>query len=287
MSKYTTEVRFICESKSGLENSKGCDDVDEILNNSWNKIFTTKTEIFDENYRAVICKKILKHYYLREICSETVGIWKLWLNTRLEEILPYYNQLYKSALLEFNPLYDVNITRSHNRTIDENKTENGTSTETSTDKNTGSGTRDNTTSGTNKNSDTSSVTDNGSSNSKDLYSDTPQGALTGIETETYLTNARKITNTDSSTSESTNSGNGEYKDTGNVKYTDTSERANTKNGSNSNTGTVNNTEEYLESVSGKQGSGSYSGMLKEYRDTFLNIDRMVIAEFDDLFFGLW
>lgn len=287
MGKYTTEVRFICENKSGLENSKGCDDVDEILNNSWNKIFTTKTEIFDENYRAVICKKILKHYYLREICSETVGIWKLWLNTRLEEILPYYNQLYKSALLEFNPLYDVNITRTHNRTIDENKTENGTSTETSTDNNTGSGTRDNTISGTNKNSGTGSVTDNGSGNSKDLYSDTPQGALTGIESETYLTNARKITNTDSSTSESTNNGNGEYKDTGSVKYTDTSERANTKNESNSNTGTVNNTEEYLESVSGKQGGGSYSGMLKEYRDTFLNIDRMVIAEFDDLFFGLW
>ena len=287
MSKYTTEVRFICESKSGLENSKGCDDVDEILNNSWNKIFTTKAEIFDENYRAVICKKILKHYYLREICSETVGIWKLWLNTRLEEISPYYNQLYKSALLEFNPLYDVNITRTHNRTIDENKTENGTSTETSTDKNTGSGTRDNTTSGTNKNSGTSNVSNSGSSNSKDLYSDTPQGALTGVETETYLTNARKISNTDSSTSESTNSGSGEYKDTGNVKYSDTSDRTNTKNGSNSNTGTLNNTEEYLETVSGKQGSGSYSIMLKEYRDTFLNIDRMVIAEFDDLFFGLW
>ncbi len=287
MSKYTTEVRFICESKSGLENSKGCDDVDEILSNSWNKIFTTKAEIFDENYRAVICKKILKHYYLREICSETVGIWKLWLNTRLEEILPYYNQLYKSALLEFNPLYDVNITRTHNRTIDENKTENGTSTETNTDKNTGSGTRDNTASGTNKNSGTSSVNDSGSSNSKDLYSDTPQGALTGVETETYLTNARKISNTDSSTSESSNSGSGEYKDTGNVKYSDTSDRTNTKNGSNSNTGTLNNTEEYLETVSGKQGSGSYSAMLKEYRDTFLNIDRMVIAEFNDLFFGLW
>lgn len=287
MSKYTTEVRFICESKSGLENSKGCDDVDAVLNNSWNKIFTTKAEIFDENYRAVICKKILKHYYLREICSETVGVWKLWLNTRLEEILPYYNQLYKSAVLEFNPLYDVNITRTHNRTIDENKTENGTSAETNTDKNTGSGTRDNTASGTNKNSGTSSVSDSGSSNSKDLYSDTPQGALTGVETETYLTNARKISNTDSSASESTNSGSGEYKDTGNVKYSDTSDRTNTKNGSNTNTGTLNNTEEYLETVTGKQGSGSYSAMLKEYRDTFINIDRMVIAEFDDLFFGLW
>lgn len=271
MSKYTTEVRFICESKSGLENSKGCDDVDEILNNSWNKIFTTKAEIFDENYRAIICKKILKHYYLREICSETVGIWKMWLNTRLEEILPYYNQLYKSALLEFNPLYDVNITRSHNRTIDENKTENGTSTETSTDKNTGSGTRDDTTSG--------NSTSSSNNSSKDLYSDTPQGALTGIESETYLTNARKISDSGSATSESSN--------TGNIKYSDTNERTETKNGSNSNTGTVNNTEEYLETVSGKQGSGSYSGMLKEYRDTFLNIDRMVINEFDDLFFGLW
>lgn len=271
MSKYTTEVRFICESKSGLENSTGCDNIDEVLNNSWDKIFTTKAEIFDENYRAVICKKILKHYYLREICSETVGIWKLWLNTRLEEILPYYNQLYKSTLLEFNPLYDVNVTRSHNRKIDENKTENGTTIETSTDKNTGSG--------SNKNSGSSSVSGNGSGSSKDLYSDTPQGALTGVENETYLTNARKITNTDSSTSESSNSGTSEY--------SNTNERANTKNGSNSNTGTVNNTEEYLETVSGKQGSESYSNMIKEYRDTFLNIDRMVIAEFDDLFFGLW
>lgn len=287
MSKYTTEVRFICESKSGLENSTGCDNVDEVLNNSWNKIFTTTAEIFDENYRPVICKKILKHYYLREICSETVGIWKLWLNTRLEEILPYYNQLYKSALLEFNPLYDINITRTHKRTIDENKTENGTTTETSTDKNTGSGTRDNTTSGSNTNNSTGSVTDSSSGSSKDLYSDTPQGALTGVENETYLTNARKITNTDSSASESSNSSSTEYSDTGAVKYSDTNEKTNTKNGSNSNTGTINNTEDYLETVSGKQGVDSYSTMIKEYRDTFLNIDRMVISEFDDLFFGLW
>ena len=56
MSKYTTEVRFICESKSGLENSKGCDDVDEILNNSWNKIFTTKAENLQENFKTLLFK---------------------------------------------------------------------------------------------------------------------------------------------------------------------------------------------------------------------------------------
>ena len=80
MSKYTTEVRFICESKSGLSESKGFGSVDEVLNGSWDKIFTSKVSFFDEEYRGVLCKKILKHYYLREIGCETVGIWLLWMN---------------------------------------------------------------------------------------------------------------------------------------------------------------------------------------------------------------
>ncbi len=60
MSKYTTQVRFICESKSGLEISKGFGDVDNILNTSWDKIFTSKVSFFDEEYRSILCKKILK-----------------------------------------------------------------------------------------------------------------------------------------------------------------------------------------------------------------------------------
>ena len=121
MSKYTTEVRFICESKAGLSESAGCDNVDDIVSKSWNKIFTSKAVFFDEEYRSVLCQKILKHYYLREIGCETVGIWKLWMNTRLEEIMPFYNQLYKSALIEFNPLHDVDLKRTHNRKIDSSK----------------------------------------------------------------------------------------------------------------------------------------------------------------------
>ena len=31
-----------------------------------------------------------------------------------------------------------------------------------------------------------------------MYSDTPQGALTGVESETYLTNARKVTDSGNS-----------------------------------------------------------------------------------------
>lgn len=259
MSKYTTQVRFICESKSGLEVSGGSGDVDNIIAGSWNKIFTSKAPFFDEAYRSVLCSKILKHYYMREICCETVGIWALWMNTRLEEIMPYYNQLYESAKIEFNPLHDVNLTREHKRT--ENETASGNRDTT--------GNRD-----TNITSNgTTNRTTNNDENKKDLYSDTPQGALTGVENETYLTNARKITD--------------------NVNRTDNAEVNNTeKNASDysdkeETTSNVDTTENYLETLVGKQGSDTYSKMIMEFRDTFLNIDMMVIDEFKDLFFGLW
>ena len=86
---------------------------------------------------------------------------------------------------------------------------------------------------------------------------TPQGAITGLESETYLTDARKITDERGATGA----------------YT-----------TNSNT---NSTEAYVETLLGKHGSGTYSKMLQEFRETFLNIDDMVIEEFSDLFFGLW
>lgn len=267
MSKYTTEVRFICESKSGLDISGGCDDVDEIIGASWDKIFTTKCEFFDESYRKILCCKILKHYYLREICCETVGIWKLWMNTRLEEIMPYYNQLYKSELLEFNPLYDVDITRMHNRTDESTSTTKTDSTQKIDNEENETGNRD------------TNYTDNAdtTNNSKNLFSDTPQGGLDGIESNTYLTDARLIT--ESGTADKTGNNDENYNNNRTTNGTSTS-NANTDNN-------INSTEDFLESVKGKQGTESYSSLLSKYRQTFLNIDMEIINKFSDLFFGLW
>ena len=271
MSKYTTVVRFICENKAGLSESAGCNNVDDIISKSWNKIFTSKAVFFDEEYRSVLCQKILKHYYLREIGSETVGIWKLWMNTRLEEIMPFYNQLYKSALIEFNPLYDVDLKRTHNRKIDSSKQDAGTSqsvsTGTTSESGTSSGTESGTSSGTNSNT------------KKDLYSDTPQGAITGLENENYLTNARKITDSGSTSGNSSGNSSNDYSSSGSNKTT--------VNAESSNTGTSNSLEDYIETVRGKQGTESYSSMLLKFRETFLNIDMQVIEEFSDLFMGLW
>lgn len=279
VSKYTTRVRFICEQKAGLEGSVGASDVDEVLSKSWNKIVTTNFDIFDEAYREKLVCKVLKHYYLREIGAETVGVWMLWMNTKFEEIMPYYNQLYESAKLKFEPFYDVDYTRRSQRDVTE--TEHGSYENKGETESSGSSTDTGKTSNTRTGKTTEVGTTGGST--KDLYSDTPQGALTGVDNETYLTNARKVTDSGNSKTDTdetvTDNGTSEVKGV-------TSQTINTKlNNTNAKTGEKGDS--FSEGVRGKMGSASYSKMLIEYRDTFINIDMLVIDEFKDLFFGLW
>lgn len=253
MSKYTTEVRFICENSAGLRESEGADNVDSILDKCWNKVFNFDFPIFDENYRQVLCRKILKHYYTREIAHETVGRWKLALNAKLNEIMPYYNQLYKSELLEFNPFYDVNLTRSREGSGTSNRTSNNTETNSGTSKNVSSG------SGT-SNTDT-----------MNRFSDTPQNSMDtqGITDSVPLTTVTKVNENNTTTNEST----------------DTLTRNDSKTGNG--TENINNTDKYIETVKGKQGTENYSSLLKKFRETFLNIDMMIIEDCSDCFFTLW
>lgn len=296
MSKYTTEVRFICETEAGLTESVGYSKVDEVLDKSWDKIFDSGDwEIYDEEYRPILCKKILKHFYTREIGAETAGLWKLWLNQRMSEIMPYYNQLYKSTLLEFNPLYDTDYTTTGNRQTDEGEQ---TGRETNSDytrtDNLNSERTDNLNSERTDNLNhtrTDNLTEANSGSEYNLYSDTPQGALTGVESETYLTNARKIT-TDNTRN---NTGTQEIKNTGtqNVSNTGTQNVSNTgtvKNEGNdieNSKRVLNNTQDYTEHVIGKRGTQSYAKIIMELRDSFINIDMMIIDELNDLFFNLW
>ena len=279
MSKYTTEVRFICEQKAGLEGSVGASDVDEVLSKSWNKVVTSNFAIFDDAYREKLVSKVLKHYYLREIGAETAGVWMLWMNTKFEEIMPYYNKLYESAKLKFEPFYDVDYTRSSQRDVTE--TEHGSYENKGQTQSDGSSTD----TGKTGNTRTGKTTEVGSTGgtSKDLYSDTPQGALTGVESETYLTNARKVTDSGNSNTDVdetiTDAGTSEVKGVNSQTINSTLNNTNAKSGAKGDT--------FSESVTGKMGGGSYSKMLIEYRDTFINIDMQVIDEFKDLFFGLW
>lgn len=247
MSKYTTELRFICESLLNYQESKGYNDTNSIITKSAPKIFSFSFPIFDNNYKLPLEIKIIRHYYTREICEETYGLWKLRLEATMNEIMPYYNQLYESELIKFNPLYDVDLTTKHDKTNDETAKETTSKTDDYTKKNTG--------------------TQTNTEDDWNAYSDTPQGTLSNIESMRYLTNA-------------------EHDDNRHVR-TDNLKEDYSEKGTGKRDNVIKNTEDFLQHVYGKSGGVSYSRLLKEFRETFLNIDMMIIEELQDLFFKLW
>lgn len=299
MSKYTTEVRFICEQFSGLSESVGYSDVEQVIKKCLPKVFDFQFPIFDESYRSVIETKILRHYYTREIALETVGLWKLKLNTKLNEIMPYYNKLYKSELIEFNPLYDVELTRE--RKVEGSGTKNTKNSENRDGNNRTENTQNNNANVRENGGDRHTATNmedgtqnqNTSGNGTNMYSDTPQGAITDLQAGKYLTNATvdSATNTfvgsshDTSNQTNETTRNNETETNGSVESTNENEYSSSLDGTSDTT--LSNTEDYLEKVIGSNGGESFSKRLTEYRSTFINIDMMIVNELEDLFFGLW
>lgn len=107
MSKYTTELRYIIESGYELK----------ALNDY---------PIFDENYRQVLNKYILNHFWMREIGAETVGEFDLFLGNTLNEIMPYYNGLFKMAMSEIDPLTNYKYKEVMDREDTNNSNSNNT-----------------------------------------------------------------------------------------------------------------------------------------------------------------
>ena len=275
MSKYTTEVRFICESLTGHDDSTGYDDIDSIIEDAIPLIFSFDFPIFDEEYRNVLCTKILRHYYTREIGLETYGLWKLKLQTKLNEIMPYYNKLYESELYKYNPLYDVDMTTTNvgQKTGERTDVQNDDRT------NTFSGSRTSENEQTNVASNEN--TRNSDSQDRDMYSDTPQGGLTGVDTNTYLTNFRKILGTNNTTDK------GNATDVSNGKQTTSDQNSESSRGTSTTLGKTNNTEDYVMHVVGKSAGANYAKMIKDFRDNLLNIDMDIIRDLGELFMLLW
>ena len=275
MSKFTTEVRFICESLTGHDESVGFDEIDTIIQDAIPLIFSFDFPIFDEDYRNVLCTKILRHYYTREIGLESYGLWKLKLQTKLNEIMPYYNKLYLSELLKYDPLRDVDMvtTNTGTRTGERTDVQNDTRT------NSFSGSR------VNENEQTNVSTNenirNTDSQDRDMYSDTPQGNLTGVDTNTYLTNFRKVLGSNNTTDK------GNASDTLAGKQTVTDQNTESTHGANTSVGTTSNTEDYVVHVVGKSAGANYAKMIKDFRDNLLNIDMDVIRDLADLFMLIW
>ena len=137
--------------------------------------------IFDENYRNTLNNNILYHYYENEIGFETASLFRFYLNQKLNEIMPYYNELYKAQ----------------KKIIDENLLLNNVNL---TERLTGSNTTN------------TSSTSQSSNKGKNLFQDTPQGQIsqTDIDNQTWATNLTLNKNDIEDESSATGSGTNEY-----------------------------------------------------------------------------
>ena len=295
MGKYTTEVKTICETAVGREAPAGFNDVNALLRQAAPLIFNFDFPIWDESYRLTLETKILKHYYQREIGAETVGQWKLWLDERLNLIMPFYNELYRTTVLEYNPLYDMDLTTEH--AGDNKRDGNNTSQEVGDIEKTSDRSGTNTRSGVTKSDRDVTVQNTGESHDvhqggdTSRFSDTPQGTIDDLAKDKYLTNA--TINANQYTDDNTNKSNQHSVSVDNVndnqvsqfneKEKDNDKHSVTKVGQER----VNTTESYVRHVFGANGNKSLTSKIVELRDAILNIDKMIIDELSGLFLGLW
>lgn len=103
MSRYTTEFRYILQNEDWTDERLGLGEY----------------PIFDEEYRSNLNTKIKNHFYFDEIGSETPARFAQRLNNKMCNIMPYYNQLYKSTLLEIFPFLSERMDKKDNSFLTE------------------------------------------------------------------------------------------------------------------------------------------------------------------------
>ena len=196
--------------------------------------------------REELNKKILDYYKYREIGFETVGRFLDELEISLNEIMPYYNQLFFSADQDYNIIYNVD----YKRTIDRDLSGNTTSSSTGE-----------TTSNSNDSNTTSTTTN---LYNKNVESDTPQSQL-------GITN-KQIDSVDYANKVTWN------KDTTEQSGTSTGTATTTADSTASGSGTNKEIESTLETTKGNFGVVSAQDLIEKYRKLIINIEQMIIND---------
>lgn len=154
--------------------------IDDKLDDTRKYIFDFDYPVIDAQTKKRIEIAILKHYYYREIAFETIGMFKIKLNDRLNLIMSRYNALYQKQDLSLSPYINSYLK------------ENGDSANTSA---------------THVNNEDWQTT-----------SDTPRGILTELKEGKYSSMAVYTENKDSTSNDGTNNYNREVESLNGITY---------------------------------------------------------------------
>lgn len=282
-------------------------------------LFDFDYSFFDDDYKKVFETNFIRHFYFREIGFDVMERFKFELENYMRLNVHYWNKLFESELIDYEILENYKMTDEYKRNVDKNQdvdnkqnttnvsdgkldangnvTATGETTTNTIDNSTASGISDSDT--TNENI---AVTDSNAKTTNDeVYSDTPQSALSGRD---YATNATFTEN------ESDKTGNAKTNTTGNEHNVSSNESESigsqnsisTQESSNTDTQTTkqndvgtNNllgktkivtVEDYILTKTGKIGERNYPKMIEEYRATLLRIELQIFQEMNKQLFML-
>lgn len=191
---------------------------------------------YEGEAKAEFERKVIDHFYFRQIGQETVGRFLHCFRSKIREIMPYYIQMYKSVETMNaidDPFGNVDIVETFEQETEDNST--GTTTSTGS----------------------SSTTEE--SNREHRFSSTPQGSIDNLDN--YMTEASKDNDDISNNVSSEASGSSNSQASGTVKHTLTRK--------------------------GNQGVNTYAHDMIELRQSFINVDMMIINELNPLFLGVY
>lgn len=274
MGMYTMQVRTIVENYYLQDNpSLTVEQVKEtkpkvMTDAEWDKVFDFDFPMYPGTTKQELCSMILRHYYMREIGVETVPYWKLLLEERMQLIMPYYISLNEATL----SMAEAFISKNYTEELKRDGTENNDVTRVKTGKD-----ERNVTGSTDSTGNTSNDTIvNRENNSQDLFSDTPQNGLEAVANGTYLTNANIQKSTDIDSSNETG--------TSTVHNSGTTDDTLNRSENEDNTSEKSYVENLNKVISGFD--GNKAEVLKQYRETLLNIPKLIIRDLSDLFISI-
>lgn len=90
--------------------------------------------IFDELYRPILNGKIIEEYYHQEIGQETIEMFVWRLRAKMNQVMPYYNQLYESTMIEYSALDTMRIKSVGTKHMEGNEATNANTDSTTTNK---------------------------------------------------------------------------------------------------------------------------------------------------------
>ena len=265
-----------------------------------------------EQWREALNQKIINHYYFNEICCLPPDRFKWFLNSTLNEQMPYFNMLY-NALNEKWQFYTggtlTEIVKADGTSKDNGSktgtdgrtlTNSETRTKTGTDSTAGSGSDELARSGIDTTGNTASNSNTHSDYTLNVASDTP-GQMLNIESDiannTYASTAGKTKNNGTTTASSNSTDTTTYnsketttRGTTNTTTYDTAEKTSidTNDTTTYNTATTSDrqhNDNRNRTVSGLNNK-SYAELFKEYSESIRNLDLEVIESLKDCFMGI-